>query len=339
MKKTITGTIALLGVFILVLIIGMIGYTAEKTEEYYIRVANFYPKDSLVGTSLDEFARLVNEKSNGRVKVEVFHDGVLGRPQEVTEDVAMGSLEMCLGDNTGIGTMVKENQVLELPYIYRDLDHAFKVHTEVFPILRDMILKKGFRSVALYTEPPRVILSKVPVRSLEDIIGLKLRVPEVTLYIELFKALKANITIVSWSEIYTALQTGVVDACENNIPNLYHSKLHEQAKYMTHTNHIITSMHLIISEQYFQSLPKDIQDIIVEAGQKSVDLSRTNVKKMNKDVIAAMEAEGAKSIYLSQEELKKFQEATDGVRKQLAEKISPDVVPFYEQLMDIATRN
>ncbi len=339
MKKTTTGTIALLGVLILALMIGMIGYTAEKTEEYHIRIANFYPKDSVVGASLDEFARLVRDKSNGRVEVEVFHDGVLGRPQEVTEDVAMGSLEMCLGDNTGIGTMVKQNQVLELPYIYRDLDHAFKVHAEVFPILRDMILEKGFRSVALYTEPPRGILSKIPVKSLEDINGLKLRVPEVTLYIELFKALKANGTIVAWGEIYTALQTGVVDALENNFPNIYHSKLHEQAKYLTHTNHIITSMHLIISEPYFQTLPKDIQDIIVEAGQKSVEFAQANVKKVNKDTITAMESEGVESIYLSEEELKKLQEATDDVRKQLAEKISPDVVPFYEQLMDIAANN
>ncbi|MBI2164480.1 MAG: TRAP transporter substrate-binding protein [candidate division NC10 bacterium] len=152
-----------------------------------------------------KFAELVSQKTKGQVKIDVFVDSKLGNEREMAESVVAGSIDMVASGLSGIGRFIQPIHTLELPYIYRDLDHMNRVAETLAPDVDKILRKSGLRNLGFFYLGPRSIAGKRPIRSLEDMRGLRFRVPEAPLYVGMARALGATPTPVAFPEAYTSL--------------------------------------------------------------------------------------------------------------------------------------
>jgi TRAP-type transport system periplasmic protein len=182
------------------------GAAAAQTT---IRFASLFNPEHSASRAADRLAELVTQKTAGRVKVEVFHSAALGGEREVAEGVRSGSIDLGNSGLPGFGSFVPEIHVLEMPYLYEDLDEVKTVVDRVSPDIERYLAAGGLQPVGYIFDGPRVTLATRPLRSFDDFRGLKFRVPQAPLYVQMAKAFGAIPTPVAFPEVYTALQTRV----------------------------------------------------------------------------------------------------------------------------------
>lgn len=228
---------------------------------------------SIHETSL-KFAELVNEKSNGEMEVEVFPSAALGTERENLEALQSGVLDMAIIAVEFYPSYVEEAGVFVLPYIYKDFDHqTAALKGEAGDKLREIILEKtdvnilGYYSLAFR----QVFTSEKPINTVNDIAGLKIRVPESPTYVNTFNLLGAAPTPVAWGETYTALETGVVQGLENTPESIHSASMHEVTKYMNITDHISAPTTFSISNAVFDGLTEEQKNILLEAADEAGD--------------------------------------------------------------------
>ena len=223
-----------------------------------------------------KFAELVGQKTNGRIKVEVGGSAQYGDDVESLTNMRLGSLAFAAGSQGTTAGVVPQFGVLGLPFLFRDLPHAYKViDGPVGQQLNELAKQKGLVLLALWDNGIRhTSNSKRPITKPEDLAGLKLRTPPDAMTIDIFTALGANPTPLAFSELYIALQQGVVDGQENPLMNIYSSKLHEVQKYITLTGHKYETTPLLASKKIWDSISKADQAAILEAAVEAGKLNR-----------------------------------------------------------------
>jgi tripartite ATP-independent transporter DctP family solute receptor len=215
------------------------------------------------------FKELVEKKSKGQILIDYFPSSQLGNHQEMMQAVKSGAQHLIAG-----GSPVwycPELNTLELPYLYRDEAHLKKVASKFTSLInqKDFLAKTGTHILGTRLISARNLCTKFPVNKLEDIKGLKVRVPQSPMFLAMWKALGAIPTVISGSEQYTALATGVVDAAENPYPDIYMWKYYEILKYCALTEHIRSIYVVLINNNYWNSLTAAQQRIIKNATDKS----------------------------------------------------------------------
>jgi tripartite ATP-independent transporter DctP family solute receptor len=262
----------------------------DKT--YTIRISYHVPESHSAHQASEQFKQLVEERSGGRLKVELYPGGVLGGLRDNTEGVAQGILEMAWTDLGSASVYYPKSGVISLPFLFRDYDHVEKFFDgEVGQKLKDDVLQaSGIRFLAMVHSGFRSIVSTKAINSVDDMKNLKLRVPEIPLYTNFAKLLGAAPTPIPSGEIYTSIQTGVVDAAELPANTMYDLSLHEVGKYITHTYHIYTDYDLAINDKFYQSLPQDLQQIISDAAQEVATETRKLVREQITDYEKKLEA-------------------------------------------------
>ncbi|SKC65870.1 TRAP transporter substrate-binding protein [Maledivibacter halophilus] len=231
------------------------------------------PKHSINETAM-KFAELVKEKSEGTMEIEIFPSGSLGTERENLEALGNGSLDMAVIAVEFYPALVEEAGVFVLPYMYDNYEHQTAVlKGEAGKMLSDMILDKtGARVLSYYPLAFRqVVTTDKPIHTVEDIKGLKIRVPESPTYVNTFTLLGAAPTPVAWGETYTALETNVVSGMENTPESMYSASMHEVVKYINITDHISAPTTFSISDQVFEDLTEEQKTIISEAAQEATD--------------------------------------------------------------------
>lgn len=222
--------------------------------------------------SLVYFSDRVNEMTDGRVEVRVYPNEQLGKERELIRSIKLGVVDITTTGET-MQNWAKLTAFCAIPYLIRDSEHLKKVAGgEIGKLIeQNMIDEIGLRPIAYFERGARHLTSNRPIKTPEDLNGIILRVPNVPVFVKVWEALGAKPTPMTFSEVFTALQQGTVEAQENPYSFIYTSGFYEVQDYINLTRHVIGWVYVVIGEDKFQSLPKDIQDILIEAGQEMQD--------------------------------------------------------------------
>ena len=226
--------------------------------------------------ALDKFAELLSQKSGGKMKLKMYHAGTLGSQPDAIEQVRIGGLEIANFSLGPMGPVVPEANVVSLPFIFKDPDHAFRVlEGKAGEMINAGMAKKGLVSLAWYDGGARSFYnSKKPIKTPADVTGMKIRVMNNDLYSGMISALGGNPSPMAFSEVYQSLKTGVVDGAENNWPSYESTGHYEVAKYYSISQHLIIPETLCINAGVWNKLSAADQKILREAAQESAILQR-----------------------------------------------------------------
>ncbi|SMF89614.1 tripartite ATP-independent transporter solute receptor, DctP family [Azospirillum oryzae] len=243
-----------------------------------------------------KFAELVAKKTDGRVKIEVGGSAQYGDDVEALTSMRLGTLAFSANSQGTTSGVVPEYAVLGLPFLFQSLPQAWKVlDGPVAKKLDEASKAKGLVLLAMWDNGIRHVSNNVrPITKPEDLAGIKLRTPPDPITVDIFKALGANPMPLAFSELYIALQQGVVDGQENPLMNIYSSKLFEVQKYISLTGHKYESTPLLASKIVFDTLSKADQTAVLEAAAEAGKLNREMSAKADKELQAKMEDAGVK---------------------------------------------
>jgi TRAP-type transport system periplasmic protein len=211
--------------------------SAALAADVTMRVGNVYPATHTIPIATAEFNRLVEQKSNGRIAVKVFNNSELGSEREMAEMTRNGSLEMVLSGLPGTGAYAPEIEVMEAFYMYKNVEDLARITAAIYPDIQEFVTPKGFYLVGMMYQGPRITLSTKPLKTIDDFKGLRMRVPQTPLFIALAKSWGATPTAISLTEVYTSLDTGVINAMEATAETMVTSNFHEKANYLLMTRH------------------------------------------------------------------------------------------------------
>jgi len=283
--------------------------------------------------ALDNFAQLLDQKSGGQMKLKMYHAGTLGSQPDAIEQVRLGGLEIANFSLGPLGPVVPEANVVSLPFIFKDPDHAFRVlDGKAGDMIKEGMAKKGLISLAWYDGGARSFYnSKKPINTPADVAGMKVRVMNNDLYSGMIKALGGNPSPMAFSEVYQSLKTGVVDGAENNWPSYESTGHYEVAKYYSLSQHLIIPETLCINAAVWDKLSADEQKILKEAAEESAVLQRKLWKERSKASEEKVLAGGA--VFNAIPDKSAFQAAMKPVyEKFLAE--NPDLRPLVEMIQN-----
>lgn len=262
-----------------VLIAVAIGLTLSASPVWAQKVLrlshNAAPGNPKAEASL-KFAELVAQKTNGRVKVEVGGSAQYGDDAESLTNMRLGTLAFAANSQGATSGVIPQFSVIGLPFLFKNLDHAYKVvDGPVGDKLSELAKAKGLVVLAFWDNGIRhVSNSKRPITKPEDLAGIKLRTPPDPITMDIFSSLGANPGPLAFSELYIALQQGVFDGQENPLMNIYSSKLHEVQKYISLTGHKYETTPFLASKMILDTLSKDDQKAIKEAAVEAGKLNR-----------------------------------------------------------------
>ncbi|TMA21987.1 MAG: TRAP transporter substrate-binding protein [Deltaproteobacteria bacterium] len=250
---------------------------------------------SLFALSADEFARRVKEKTKGKVVVTVFGSSQLGDDTEMMQKVKLGTLDMTL-PSTVMSSLVPAYGLFEMPYLVRDRDHMKRIEKEiVWPTLAPLAEKSGYKVIAVWENGFRQITNNAhPIKVPEDLRGIKLRVPKGKWRIKMFQAYGASPSAMGFSEVFVALQTGVMDGEENPLTQIYTAKFQEVQKFLSMTEHVYTPAYLVVSVRKWASLPADQRKAVEEAAKETQPFVYENGAKMDKELLGKIKEAGLK---------------------------------------------
>jgi TRAP-type transport system periplasmic protein len=236
-----------------------------------------------------KFQEYVEKESNGRLKIEIYPAAQLGRGKELAEGLVTGSIEMMNVSPYSLTFLgVTEVELLEMPYLFRDRPHAYKVlDGTVLSDLHKKFEDRGVKIVDYFEIGLRHMTnSKRPIVKPEDMRGLKIRVQPMKMWLEFAKLLGAIGTPVSFADLYSALQQGVADGQENPITTIRATKVYEVQKYLSLTAHAFTPAPVCIGTKFYNALPKDLQKVVSDGARKAALWERQYlIENENSDLV------------------------------------------------------
>ncbi|NHN34935.1 TRAP transporter substrate-binding protein [Paenibacillus sp. S3N08] len=289
-----------------------------------LRLADTLAVDHPIVAADKKFAEMVSERTNGRIKIEVFANSQLGEEKTTIEQVQLGALDFV---RTGAGALAgfsKKFEVFSLPYIFESEEHQFKfLESAIGTKMLDGLESSRMKGLAYYSAGARSFYSRKPLTGIADLKGQKIRVIQNKVNVDLIDALGANATPMAFGEVFSALQTGVIDAAENSFANLYTSNHQQQAKNLIIDQHQRVPEVLIISKTTWDKLPEEDRKIVKQAALDSVKIERELFDKFEKDAEAKIRAAGVTVTEVK--DLKPWQDAVkpviDKYRKEFQEEL------------------
>jgi len=260
-----------------------------------LRLGHTDPPDGLRHKAALLFADKVKEYTQGRYTVDVHHSSTLGDDPKLLEQVKLGAIDFAV---TGVGiysNQLPELGLLALPYLVESYEQGWQLF-DTSPWVKEWFAKlqtKNIRYLAMLEAGFRQVTAKRPVRTPEDVKGMKIRISKNQMYLWIWSTLGANPTPMALGEVYLALQQGVVDAQENPIPTIHVHKFYEVAKHISLTNHLYAPIPLCISEKRWQSLSPTDQAAVMKAAQEASAWHRKAVVEEDDTMLADMKAKGA----------------------------------------------
>ncbi len=263
----------------------------------------------------EAFKKNLYEISGGTMDVTIYGDAQLGGEIEMFESLSMGDLDMCIITNNYYSNFVKDFMVFDLPFLFSDYaeEDAVVDDPEILGYLQEKVLSEYGVHLLTYADTGfrYVVNNRNPIATVEDLAGLKIRLPETTLYVKTFQALGANPTTMAFSEAYTAVQQGTVDGLEITCSAIYSGGFYQICKYLSKTAHFASPITLNMSDATWQKLTAEQQNMVMEAAQKARDESRVTVRSNVDTMLQEMADAGCQINEL--EDVTEFQEATSSV--------------------------
>ncbi|MBD3414235.1 MAG: DctP family TRAP transporter solute-binding subunit [Candidatus Aminicenantes bacterium] len=286
-----------------VLLIGLISIwslTCGFNQPYQtLKLAHVLDTSHPVHKAMTFMADKVSQYSDGQLRIDIYPSGQLGQERELIELLQIGSLAMTKVSTAPLESFIPEMKVLGIPYIFRDEAHRWEVLTGS---IGQSLLLSGercfLRGLCFYDAGSRSFYTKnIPIHTPSDLNGLKIRVMKSATSVNMVKALGGSPTPISWGELYTALQQGVVDGAENNPPSFYLSHHYEVCQYYTLDEHTCVPDILLISTSVWSDLNSQEQKWLQKAAEESVDYQRELWKKATQTALQEVQKSGVEIIY------------------------------------------
>lgn len=306
----------------------------DQTEDkkIVIKIPDISSEDTPIIKSEKEFKEYVERESNGRVVVELYPNGQLGGDRENVEGVMLGTVHMTMTPTAVLANWEEKFSVLDLPFLFDTREAAYAAcDGELGDRLNELLVPLGLKSFGYSDNGIRHMTNNVrPINEPKDLKGLKMRIMESPIYVDMFDCLGANATPMGFGELYTALQQGQVDGQENGFTLVYQTKFHEVQKYMSLTGHVKSMMVVFTNQEWFDSLPADIQKII-EEGAKKYLVQRQRELEIEADTENRNNIEGKIIINeITPENLEKFKAAVQPMYEKWAEKVGMDLIELAQ---------
>jgi len=271
--------------------------TVSFAADYTIKVSHVVSANTPKGKAADFFAKRVEELTAGKVKVEVFPSAQLSKDEAVLRALQMGNVQVAMPSLSVFAAVVPQMQLFDLPFIFRDKDHLYKVMDgKVGQKLKDLIEDKGFVAMEYWDAGfKNFSSSKKPIITPEDAKGQKFRSMASKVLEAQFKAIGGNPQILPFSEVYSALQQGVVDAAENPYANFYNSKFNEVQSSYTISDHGYLGYLVIISKTFWNKFPDDLKPLVLQAMREATVYEREEATKDDEKFLAALKEYEANS--------------------------------------------
>lgn len=294
-----------------------------------IKFSHVVAQNTPKGQAADYFKKLAEERTKGRVKVEVYPNSQLFKDKEEMEALQMGSVQMLAPSLAKFGPLgLKEFEVFDLPFIFDDYAELHKVtQGPVGAKLLKKLETKGLMGLAYWDNGFKVMSANKPLKDPADFRGLKMRIQSSKVLDSEMRSVGAMPQVMAFSEVYQALQTGVVDGTENPPSNLYTQKMHEVQKYVTLSNHGYLGYAVLVNKKFWMGLPADIRTILDGAMKDATVFANNVAKKDNDEAMAAVKKSGRSQIItLTPQEKAAWRKAMDKAHKENMGRIGTDII-------------
>ena len=284
---------------------------AAVAQTVALKLGHVGSPGSLFDLSSIEFAKRVKEKTGGKVILQVYGASQLGDDTELMQKVKLGTVDMAL-PSTVMSSVVPAFGLFEMPYLVKDRDHMKRIDKEiVWPTLVPIAEKAGYRILATWENGFRQITNNLhAIKVPADLKGIKLRVPKGKWRVKMFQAYGASPSAMGLSEVFVALQTGVMDGEENPLTQIYTSKFQEVQKYLSMTDHVYTPAYVVTSPRKFDALPEALRKQIQEAAQETQAFVYQTGAKMDDELLGKLKQGG---MQVNQADKLAFQKASKSV--------------------------
>ena len=302
---------------------------APAQQPIVIKFSHVVAVDTPKGKAADYFKKLAEERTKGRVKVEVYPNSQLFKDGEEMEAVQLGSVQLLAPSLAKFGPLgVREFEVFDLPYIFDDYNELHKVTGgPVGAALFKKLESKGIVGLAYWDNGFKVMSANKPIRMPADYKGLKMRIQSSKVLGDEIKALGAIPQVMAFSEVYQALQTGVVDGTENPPSNFYTQKMQEVQKYLALTDHGYLGYAVIANKKFWDGLPPDIRTTLEGAMKDATKFANDIAQKENLDALAAVKASGKTEIItLTPEQKAAMKKALVAVHKENESRVGKETI-------------
>jgi tripartite ATP-independent transporter DctP family solute receptor len=268
-------------------------FAATASAQVEIKLGHVGEPGSLFAKSSEEFAKRANEKLGGKAKVVVFGSSQLGGDKELMQKLKLGTVELAL-PSTVMSSESDLFGMFEMPYLVKDRKHMQAIEKAVFwPRLAPEAEKKGLKVLAVWENGYRHITNnRKPIRVPGDLQGIKLRVPEGKWRVKMFQTYGANPSPMKFSEVFTALQTGVMDGQENPFSQIVSAKFQEVQKFLSLTGHVYTPAYITAGSKKFASLPADVRKVLEDTAKEMQAAVYAMAEKDDNELIDKIKSAG-----------------------------------------------
>jgi len=273
-------------------------WSGALAQTTVMRMSISASQNSHQGVGIDAFARVVEQRTNGRIKIQNFYSGALGGERESIEAVQLGTQELTFTSTGPVPNFVPEAKILDIPFLFRDKAHAQAVLDG--PIGSELLTKfdaKGFKALIWAENGIRHMTnSKRPVNVPEDLKGLKMRTMENPIHIAAYKSLGIVPTPMAFPEVFTALQQGTVDGQENPLSVILFAKFSQVQKHLTLTGHVYSPALILMNKDAWEKLSAGDKAIFMDAAKEAVKVNRARVAEDDAKGVAELRSQGMQII-------------------------------------------
>ena len=305
--------------------------TDDEVQRYAWPLATASPEDTVTQIYAEKFAEEVEELSDGKMKIQVYPNGTIGGDRELLESCKDGDIPFVIQNTAPQVTFMPDLAVFDIPCRFSTIDEVREKvdDPEFYGLLEDVYENGGYKLLGYADQGFRVMSTNKKVESLADFKGQKIRTMENSYHMDFWKALKANPTPMSFSEVYIGLQQSTIDAQENPYEVIVSNNLFEQQDYVVETNHLPHLISLIVNDDFFRDLPEEEQAIMAEAAQKATEYARDQSDARIADRIATIEDSGTQVVTLSEDLHDQIREASQPVYETIRSSIDESIYNAY----------
>ncbi len=302
---------------------------ANAAGEIIIKFSHVVAPDTPKGKAAERFKLLAEKLTHGKVKVEVYPNSQLYKDREEIEALQSGAVQMLAPSLSKFGPMgAREFELFDLPFLFPNQEALHRVMDgEVGKKLFAKLEAKGVTGLAFWDNGFKQMSSNKPMHAVADFSGLKMRIQSSKVLSAQMKALGANPQVMAFSEVYTALQQGVVDGTENPVSNFYTQKMNEVQKHMTLSNHGYLGYAVIVNKAFWDGLPADIRSELMQAMREATAYERDIAQKDNDDALAKVITARTTTVYqLTPAERAEWQKTLQPLQKEFESVIGADLI-------------
>jgi len=307
---------------------------AIAADPIVIKFSHVVATDTPKGKGAEKFKQLAEEYTGGAVKVDVYPNSTLYKDKEELEALQMGSVQMLAPSLAKFGTLkIQAFEAFDLPFIFDNYEDLHKVtYGPVGKKILDLLEAKGIKGLAYWDNGFKSFSANTPINTPTDLRGKKMRIQSSKVLDEQMRSLKAIPQVMAFSEVYQALQTGVVDGTENPISNLYTQKMHEVQKHLTLTNHGYLGYAVITNKKFWDGLPDDVRLNLEKALLEATEYANSIAKQENDKSLEEVKKVGKTQVKeLTKEERLAFKKVLVPVHQKMAKRIGADIIKEMQE--------